>query len=270
MMSTVDAKTQRQSKSETKRQRAAWLKARKAEIQFGRTLRGLAKRIGQLTNQMFDPNDLVGSSTKIRDLLNSYAKTLYPWAETVSERMVADVMRRDAVVWETQAREMGRSLRKEIESTPVGDMFRKSVKESTKLITSLPRNAAARVGQLAVQALAKSGRANEIAKEILKTGHVTKSRAQLIARTQVSTTASLLVQTRATHVGSDGYFWRTAGDADVREDHKALNGKFIKWSEPPVADRRSGIRAHAGCIFNCRCWAEPVLLDEPQFSERAA
>jgi SPP1 gp7 family putative phage head morphogenesis protein len=270
-MPTVDAtKTQRQSRAETKKQRAAWLKARKAEVKFARILRGLARRIGTLTNQLFDADDMVQSSVKIREVLTNYAKTLYPWAEKVAARMVADVMRRDAVIWETQAREIGRSLRKEIETTPTGELFRKSVKESTKLITSLPREAGQRVGQLAVRALAKSGRANEIAKEILKTGHVTKSRAQTIARTQVSTTASLLVKVRAEHVGSEGYFWRTAGDSDVRPDHQALNGKFIKWSEPPIADRRSGIRAHAGCIFNCRCWAEPVLLDEPQFRVETA
>ena len=40
----------------------------------------------------------------------------------------------------------------------------------------------------------------------------------------------------ALHIGSEGYIWHTVGDMLVRESHKKMNGKFVKWSEPPTLD----------------------------------
>ena len=79
----------------------------------------------------------------------------------------------------------------------------------------------------------------------------------LIARTEVARTASGLTEARARHVGSDGYFWRTAKDADVRDSHRQMEGKFVKWNEPPTLS--DGTVTHAGQIYNCRCYAEPVI-----------
>lgn len=93
---------------------------------------------------------------------------------------------------------------------------------------------------------------------ILASGEVSKSHATLIARTETARVSSLLTQARAEHIGSEGYIWRTAHDADVRELHVELEGKFIYWNAPPVAGS-SGERAHAGQIYNCRCWAEVIL-----------
>ena len=78
----------------------------------------------------------------------------------------------------------------------------------------------------------------------------------MLARTAVSSTAEALVETRAKSIGSVGYVWRTARDGDVRPSHKAMEGKFVAWNDPPTLD---GYRAHAGCFANCRCRPEPVL-----------
>ena len=93
-------------------------------------------------------------------------------------------------------------------------------------------------------------------------GGTTKARANTIARTEVSRASTMFTQARAEAIGSDGYIWRSSEDSDVRDEHKELNGKFFKWNEPPVADKRTGIRAHAGCIWNCRCYAEPVIPED--------
>ena len=130
--------------------------------------------------------------------------------------------------------------------------------------TSLPLDAAQRVHELTTGALYEGARANEIAAEIMKTGEVTRSRANLIARTEVGRSATTLTQARAESVGSVGYIWRTARDYDVRQRHKELEGTFHAWNDPPVATDpgQRPIRAHAGSIFNCRCYAEPVLPGE--------
>lgn len=111
-----------------------------------------------------------------------------------------------------------------------------------------------------IEAMPGGVRASETAKEIERTGDVTRSRADLIARTETTRAATSMVEARARHVGSEGYIWRTVGDVDVREIHKKLEGKFVRWDSPPVAGE-NGERAHAGAIYNCRCWPEPVIPD---------
>lgn len=251
----------RQPRKDSAELRKTWLRARRAEQQFARTLRNLANRIGRYTTEIFDPNDLTGSSAQVRRLLLNYANTIRPWAQSVARRMVLDVARRDEAFWAERSKTMARSLLNEIKTAPTGAALRERTQEAASLITSMPLEAAQRIERFTLKAMTNSTRAAEVSKEIMKTGHVTKSRANLIARTEVSRTASLLVQVRAEHVGSEGYIWRTSGDIDVRKEHKALAGTFHKWDEPPIAGPK-GMRYHAGQGPNCRCYPEVVLSDE--------
>lgn len=88
-----------------------------------------------------------------------------------------------------------------------------------------------------------------------------KSHAKLIARDQVSKLNGKLNQYRQQQLGGTRYTWRTSEDERVREDHKKLDGKVFKWTNPPVVDRRTGRRGHPGYDFQCRCTAEMVLED---------
>ena len=138
-------------------------------------------------------------------------------------------------------------------------MLRQFLSEQVKLITSLPLDAAQRVHELTLQGITEGTRAKAIAAEILKTGRVTESRAKLIARTEVARTASGLTMARAVHVGCTHYYWRTSGDSDVRKSHKEMNGMIVPFNHPPTLS--DGTTTHAGQIFNCRCWIQPLLED---------
>ena len=89
-------------------------------------------------------------------------------------------------------------------------------------------------------------------------GYVTKARARLSARTAGARTAMELTKARAQSVGSEGYIWRTVRDSDVRPSHKGMEGKFVRWDDPPTLDNLTG---HAGGLPNCRCYAEPIIPD---------
>lgn len=251
----------RRSREDTAQMRKTWLRARRAEQQFGRSLRSLARRCGELAQQMFDEKDIMGSSARLRTLLRNYAQTLRPWAQETAKRMVLDVQRRDDTFWAERSREMARELVEEIRTAPTGIALRERTQEAAALITSLPLEAAQRIEQFTIRAMTDASRASEVAKEILRTGHVTKSRANLIARTETSRTASLLVQVRSEHIGAEGYIWRTSNDIDVRKEHRKLAGKFFRWDSPPIAGTK-GMRYHAGQGPNCRCYAEIVIPDE--------
>lgn len=192
----------------------------------------------------------------ISNILRRYADALTEWAEATAGRMLAEVSQQDSKAWMAMAAEMSKSLRDEIRSAPTGEAMRSLLAEQVTLIKSLPLDAAERVHRLTLQGIEDGTRASEIAKEIMRSGEVSVSRAKLIARTEVSRTASNLTQARAEHVGSTGYIWRTSGDSDVRHSHAKMNGEFVAWDAPPTLD---GMTGHAGCLPNCRCYPEPVI-----------
>lgn len=255
----VPAPTRDRAPPETRRERSAWSSVRRAEQRYGRQLRDVASQIGKIIRGLApDGRPSVDQMSSIDSTMRRYAEMLRPWARSVGAAMIADVQRRDEAVWAVLGQEMGRALRTEIATAPTGQAMRQMLSEQVSLITSLPTKAAERVHVLAQESLVTGARASEISKMILRSGDVTKSRATLIARTEVARAASGLVQARATHVGSEGYIWRTANDADVRRSHRGMAGKFVRWTEPPTLDNMVG---HAGQLPNCRCFPEPVVPD---------
>lgn len=206
----------------------------------------------------YDPTDPLAVSW-IKNALDQYAVALKPWAEKAAEVMVTEVAARDKSAWKIAAQEMGSALRREIDLAPTGAILRQRMTEQVDLITSLPREAAERVRNLAIEALETGVRADEIAAKILETEKVTKARATMIARTEVGRTATELTKARAEFTGSTHFVWRTVGDRDVRASHKALNGQAFRWDAPPECD--PGHHALPGAIWNCRCYPEPVLPD---------
>lgn len=202
-------------------------------------------------------------------MLERYATTIEPWARNAAQRMLNEVNARDAQAWTQHAKAMGVALRKEVANSPTGEAMKALLQEQIDLITSLPRQAGERVHELALKGLSDSTRASEIAKEIQRSGEVTKNRATLIARTEVARVASTLTQVRAQHVGSTEYIWRTSGDSDVRPGHKAMNGKVCRWDSPPAvnegtANRPHVMHHHAGAIWNCRCYPEPIIPEDDE------
>ena len=251
---------------ETPAQRSKFARVRHARVEYEKKLRRVARTVGAITRGLAE-GDPLASAAEVQEALRRYARIVEQWARRAAASMLADVMRRDEAAWAAVSRNMSRSLAEEIRSAPTGEVTRQLLEDQVELITSLPLEAATRVHELAMRAMETGARAGELEEQIMQTGHVTASRAALIAHTETARASSVLLQARAEHVGSLGYIWRTSRDADVRPDHRRLEGQFVAWSDPPVADIRTGTRAHAGCIWRCRCWAEPVI---PEFKAEAA
>ncbi|MBN6728781.1 phage minor head protein [Burkholderia multivorans] len=220
-------------------------------------LRKIAKHVGDLFDG-FPLGDLEAIPT-IEQLLRRYAEALTPWAEATAARMLEDLNRRDEQAWMQQAQEMSRALRDELRRAPTGETMRALMAEQVTLIKSIPLEAAKRVHRLTIEALEDSTRAAQISKAIQESGEVAKSRADLIARTEVARTASALTEARALHVGSTHYVWHTSGDSDVRDSHRRMDGKVVAWNDPPTLD---GMTGHAGQFPNCRCWCEPIISED--------
>ena len=232
-------------------------KARRVEFTFAASLRKIARHIGDIAKG-FDPA-APEQMARMEDMLRRYGETLTPWAEAAASRMVAEVNRRDAAGWEEISRDMSRSLRLEIETAPTGRVMQARLAESVKLISSLPIEAAERVHKLTLEGILDGARAAEIADEIRRSGDVSRSRATLIARTEVARTSSALTEARALHVGCTHFVWKTSEDGDVRSSHKKMANKVCEFANPPIVD---GEPLLPGMTYNCRCYIEPILTDD--------
>ncbi len=231
-------------------------KSRRAEADYARKLRSVARHVGEIVRG-FAPEGKVADLRGLMAALEKYADLITPWARAVASRMLEDIRSRDEAMWAETGREIGRDLKREVESASIGVDLARALEDQVALITSLPREAGHRVHDLATLMLSDSSRASELAKEILDSGNVTKSRANLIARTEVSRVATELTRVRALAVGVTHYVWRTAGDSDVRESHKKMNGKTFEFAQPPEVE--PGKHYHPGQFPNCRCYPEPIV-----------
>lgn len=239
--------------------RERFARARKAEHSYARHLRKIAAHVGAVVAAYAERGWVHERLAELVESLQKYAVVIEPWARAVASRMLADVARRDYRAWRDATESIGESLRSEIEGADVGAVTRALLADQVTLIKSLPIEAAERVHRLATAAAHEGGRADAISREIVRTGLVTRSRADLIARTETSRAQTAFTRARAEALGSEQFIWRTARDANVRDGHKDQEGKVFRWNNPPKTDSLPAYLP--GCGPNCRCWAEPVFRD---------
>lgn len=232
------------------------IKTNRSEARYASNLRSIAERVGALISGTPDPN-------KLEKKLDRYSTQLIPWARDVAGRMIDEVNVADLIFWRKHAKQMSIEMRRDLfSSSHVGAMMCTLLARQVKLIKSIPIEAGQRVHKLTQLGLVDSRRASEIAREIERSEEVTASRATLIARTEVSRTASMLMRTRALDAGLTHYIWKTANDSTVRPGHRAMQGRVIDWNKEPAVKEDNGImHFHAGCVWNCRCWPEPIITE---------
>lgn len=221
-----------------------------AEAEYNRQLRSVAKQIAHIIKLYQTGATLLPGLTPALAL---YAEQLMPWAARVAERMLESVGRTNSRHWKAEMKQLGKDLR----ADPNVLVAKGLQAEQVALITSLPLEAGTRAQTLAQQAATGGRRADEIAAEIARSGEVTASRATLIARTEVARANSMITQARAASVGATKYIWRTADDEAVRESHAEMEGVVCDWDDPPTLS--DGTTTHAGQIYNCRCYPEPII-----------
>lgn len=139
------------------------------------------------------------------------------------------------------------------------------IEENANLIKTLPTDVAKKVTKDISDMALKGMRASEIAKVIREqTDKHSRASAKLIARTEVSKTTTALTKARCDNLDLHWYVWRTMEDGDrVRKSHRIMEGVLVNWNEPPSPEALAGEKSvgnyHAGNIWNCRCYPEPLI-----------
>lgn len=146
-----------------------------------------------------------------------------------------------------------------------GQLVQEQIDENARLIRTLPTDVAYKVAQDVTDYALTGMRSSEIAKIIREsTDRHSRVSARLIARTETSKTQSAITQARAVQMGVNWYVWQTQRDGKrVRAQHRIMQGVLVNYADPPSPEQLDGLPSvgnyHAGQIWNCRCYAEPLL-----------
>ena len=185
-------------------------------------------------------------------------------------RMVTPIAVQNMRTWRMAARKatknpsLYRMLMSEINQGLKSDI-EIQIEENANLIKTLPTDVAKKVTKDISDMALKGMRASEIAKVIREqTDKHSRASAKLIARTEVSKTTTALTKARCDNLDLHWYVWRTMEDGDrVRKSHRIMEGVLVNWNEPPSPEALAGEKSvgnyHAGNIWNCRCYPEPLI-----------
>lgn len=144
----------------------------------------------------------------------------------------------------------------------MGDFYRstleKWVDENVSLIKTIPADALGDMKNIVKEGFTNGKSTTTIMKEIQSRYNMGKTHARLIARDQIGKLNAAVTKAQQQDAGIEEYIWCTVGDSRVRDTHKELNGKKIRWDDPPVVDKK-GRRCHPQEDYQCRCRAKPVF-----------
>lgn len=242
-----------------------------AERQFYRQLKKVAQVSGHIVERHSAGANIFDEQAMQKEL-NEYAKKLGPWAERQAAKMLQQVQKSNRRAYSNKSKALGIALRTNVAEADVGQTALALMNEQVTLIKSIPIEAGLRAQKIANEAFFAGSRAEanedtirQLEEEMGFSTEAAISRATLIARTETARANAYINQSRAQAVGSNQYRWHNSGDESVRPSHKTYKGKRLQgmifsWDKPPTLD--DGMTGHPGTFPNCRCFAEPVFVEE--------
>lgn len=243
-----------------------WKMTRRIEEDFLKSLNFLSTLFEKIA--IISGNDVNLFQSKMQIFQNSVPYDNY--INDVVKRMVTPLAARNYETWRKAARVSTRShflytvLMEELKQGIKKDIDSQVISNAA-LIKTLPSDTAQKVVKDIEEYTLSGLRVEEIEKLIQdKTRQHSRASARLIARTEVSKTTSALTKARSEELGLRWYVWRTMEDGDrVRKSHRIMNDVLVSWNNPPspellVKEKDVG-RYHAGNIWNCRCYSEPLI-----------
>lgn len=253
-----------------------WKRIKTVEKEYLNTLLKLVKIFKKIANssgndqqKYIDSMNNFQNSMQYEKFINSAVKRMVLPLDVGNQRTW-----REAAKKATKGKFLYRLLMDELKQG-TGQIIQKQVMENVLLIKTLPNDVAQKVVSDIAENALKGARAESTEKIIRdKTDQHSRASARLIARTETAKTMSALTKARCEQLGLRWYIWRTALDGTrVRLSHRIMEGVLVNWNNPPAPEELVGEKSaghyHAGNIWNCRCYSEPVLeLEDIRFPAR--
>jgi SPP1 gp7 family putative phage head morphogenesis protein len=197
-------------------------------------------------------------------------------SDRLARGMVTATAVQNAVSWRDAARKSTQGARiydllKREMTGQVGAQMRELVRRHAALIRTIPQDVAQDIASQIATRQMRGERAEVIAKDIrTRIPQITKAKVAMLARTEVSSTATSISEARAAHLSLPCYEWLSSEDRRVRPSHRMLDHVIVLWSDPPAPEALAGIKSrlghyHAGKAPNCRCDAN-VIVDLGQIT----
>ncbi len=243
-----------------------WRRNRRVESQFLKSLLTICSMFDRIAKSV------QGDIARYNQLMAEFqdSQEYSDFVMSTVERMVTGLNTGNYSTWRKAAREatkgnmLYRALLEEMQ-TGISSSIKNQIMENANLIRTLPTDTAQKVVRNITEEAYKGKRASEIARIIQEeTSKHSRASARLIARTEVSKATTALTKARSDDLGLKWYVWRTALDGDrVRKSHRNMEGALVAWSNPPSPEALVGEPSvgnyHAGNIWNCRCYPEPLI-----------
>jgi SPP1 gp7 family putative phage head morphogenesis protein len=238
---------------------------RRIELTYQRSLRRLMRKLERELKGATNPNSIVRILKKF-----TKSKEFQQHAEAEAKRMVTSVFTDAGKTWRTAAnvngkgRQIYEALRNEIQTTPIGISIRNQIELNAGYITQVPEKVSRDLTEYITKRSLEGRRSEDIAEELHSIyPKMLKNKVDLIARTETSKTSTALTKARCDNLGIKAYIWRTSEDIRVRDSHKKMDDVIVFWNDPPSPEALAGEknvgRYHAGNIYNCRCYPEPIV-----------
>ena len=261
-----------------------WAPKQRREREYWRSLRLWFKHFMEYltSSNIADPSQIIPE-------LDAYCQAQGEFAYRAASNMITALFSDGKRSWREAAREsmMGpqfyRALQDELQGR-VGIRLQELITENAQLISTFSQISAGgvtlaeQVNNFIEEESLKGRRAKDIADDLREQfPDVAESRIALIARTEVSKSATALTRARSEELGLNFYTWQTSQDARVRESHRFMGrdgGVLVNWNDPPSPEELIGIKSalghyHSGDCPNCRCYPAPLLrLDEIAWPHR--
>ena len=216
------------------------------------------------------------------------------FARSMAVNMATLVNRLSDSDWRLRAEEANNSLSRDIFKALSGELDKSKgrrrrylrriildmIDDNAQMIVTLPDQIANDIAVYMAKEHALGGvRHEQLTKEIFaryfdtgdpEVNQFIEYKARRIARTEISKAQCALTLARMDDLELKWYVWKSAEDGDrVRSAHQFMHGVLVNRNDPPDPERLDPKTPnrysskfgpyHAGNIYNCRCYPEPVI-----------
>ncbi len=146
-------------------------------------------------------------------------------------------------------------------------IIKRWISENVSMIKSIPNQTLDNMRQIMLDGFMNGRSVKDIQRSIQNQYDVTKSKAAMLARDQISTLNAQLSQMQQKDAGCKKYRWSSSKDSRVRDCHRELDGRIFSWDNPPEmyyytkskGKVMTGRKCHPGEDFCCRCVPIPIF-----------
>ena len=209
------------------------------------------------------------SPFQMLEVIRGFARspTMNKAAREAAQAMVTNLLKDGARGWRQAARRgsKGKMIHQALKGEIKGnEAFYAIISQNAKLIQTVPETMAERLSAKMAKGQIAGKRPEELMKDIQREfPRLSAVQARRIARTETSKASTAITRVRSESAGLLWYVWCTSDDSRVRDSHAKMDGVIVSWKEPPSPEELvrepSYGHYHAGEIFNCRCYAAPLV-----------